>query len=90
MRHVVFTVLRLSPSVVSLTVLFDSVCLCSRYHTLYRKAHAVVDGRIVTAQNPQSSLDATHRVLDVLRSLGPEFNAPENINKKWGEGMRFK
>eukprot|EP01036_Dinobryon_divergens_P036987 gene36987-48267_t len=46
--------------------------------------NAVVDGRLVTGQNPQSSLEVAHRVLDVLRSLGPKFSPPENANKPWG------
>ena len=46
---------------------------------------AVVDGRLVTAQNPQSSLQIAQRVLDVLRSLGPKFSSPLNVNKPWGK-----
>jgi hypothetical protein len=51
---------------------------------IYRKPNAVVDGRLVTGQNPQSSLEIAQRVLDVLRSLGSKFSAPENVNKPWG------
>lgn len=49
------------------------------------KPNAVVDGRLVTAQNPQSSLEVAQRVLDVLRSLGPEHNSSLNVNKPWGK-----
>ena len=44
-----------------------------------------MDFRLVTGQNPQSSLDTAHRVLDVLRSLGPNYSPPENANKPWGK-----
>ena len=46
--------------------------------------NAVVDGRLVTAQNMNSSLEIAQRVLDVLRSLGSTFSPPENVNKPWG------
>lgn len=46
--------------------------------------NAVVDGRLVTGQNPQSSLEVALRALDVLRSLGARFSPPENENKPWG------
>jgi putative intracellular protease/amidase len=49
------------------------------------KPHVVVDGRLVTGQNPQSSSETALRMLDVLRSLGEGFNAPLNINKPWGK-----
>lgn len=49
------------------------------------RPNAVVDGRLVTGQNPQSSLEVAQRVLDVLRSLGDKFNSPLNVNKPWGK-----
>lgn len=48
------------------------------------KANVVVDARLVTGQNPNSSQEMAFRMLDVLRTLGKDFNAPENINKPWG------
>ena len=48
------------------------------------KPNAVVDGRLATGQNPQSSLEAAQRALDVLRSLGPVFSPAGNENKPWG------
>jgi len=48
------------------------------------KPNAVVDGRLVTAQNPQSSLQCAQRALDVLRSLGPIYSPVENANRPWG------
>lgn len=49
------------------------------------RPNAVVDGRLVTGQNPQSSQLVAQRVLDVLRSLGSTFSTPENVNKPWGQ-----
>lgn len=46
---------------------------------------AVVDGRLVSGQNPQSSLQVAQRVLDVMRSLGSRFSPPGNVNKPWGQ-----
>eukprot|EP01036_Dinobryon_divergens_P029266 gene29266-38336_t len=51
------------------------------------KPNVVVDGRLVTGQNPQSSLEIALRMLDVLRSLGDEFSGPLNVNKPWGNEM---
>jgi len=48
-------------------------------------AHAVVDGRIVTGQNPNSSTELAQRMLDVLRPLGDRYSAPQNVNKPWGK-----
>ena len=45
---------------------------------------ACVDGRIMTAQNPQSSKEAAERTLDILRSLGPNYSTENNVNKPWG------
>lgn len=47
--------------------------------------NAVVDGRLATGQNPQSSGEAAMRALDILRSLGPNFSPVENENKPWGK-----
>lgn len=49
------------------------------------RPNAVVDGRVVTGQNPQTSTELAQRVLDVLRTLGDKFNAPDNVNKPWGK-----
>jgi putative intracellular protease/amidase len=49
------------------------------------RPNAVVDGRVVTGQNPQTSVELAQRVLDVLRTLGDKFNAPNNVNKPWGK-----
>lgn len=47
-------------------------------------AKAIVDKRLITGQNPQSSIETAARVLDVLRSLGDKFSSPLNVNKPWG------
>jgi putative intracellular protease/amidase len=49
------------------------------------KAHAVVDGRLVTGQNPNSSTELAQRMLDVLRTKGTAYSAPQNVNKPWGK-----
>ncbi|KAJ1433324.1 class I glutamine amidotransferase-like protein [Ochromonadaceae sp. CCMP2298] len=48
------------------------------------KPHAVVDGRLVTGQNPDSSKEVAQRMLDVLRTKGSAYSAPQNVNKPWG------
>lgn len=45
--------------------------------------HAIVDGRLVTAQNPASSTLGTERLLDVLRSLGGRFWPGVMPNVDW-------
>ena len=49
------------------------------------KPNAVVDGKLVTGQNPQSALEVARRVLDVMRSLGDKFSPAGNANKPWGK-----
>ena len=49
------------------------------------KPNAVVDGRLASGQNPASSLEATQRCLDILRSLGAKFSPLKNENKPWGK-----
>jgi len=59
----------------------DAVCVPAQPW----KPNAVVDGRLVTGQNPQSSLEVALRVLDVCRSLGDVYSPPGNVNKPWGK-----
>ena len=76
-RLLITSIFLIHPTPLSFSLVFS-------FFSVFRKANAVVDGRLVTAQNHQSSLEIAQRVLDVLRSLGEKFSAPENVNKPWG------
>lgn len=58
-----------------------AICVPSKPWT----PNAVVDGRLATGQNPQSSVEACQRALDILRSLGGQFSPILNENKPWGK-----